>query len=76
MMRSIDVFTPEALLRWNKIPKWAQEKILDNGFCRNCLDSVTIVLESAKMKDKDLVLRGKCQNCQTDVCRVVEPENE
>ena len=75
MIRSIDVFTPEALLRWNKIPKWVQEKILDNVFCRKCLNSVTIVLKSAKMEGKDLVLRGKCQNCQTDVCRVVEPED-
>ena len=37
---------------------------------------VMIVLETAEMKGKDLILKGKCQHCGKDVCRVVEPENE
>ncbi len=71
-----DIFTPEARRRWQKIPKWAQRKILDNVFCGKCIDSVTILLETAEMNGKDLILRGKCQNCGKDVCRVVEPEDE
>ena len=79
MMRLIqpgDAFTPEARRRWKKIPEWTQKKILDNVFCGKCLDSVTILLETAEMNGKDLILRGKCQNCGKDVCRVVEPEDE
>jgi len=71
-----DVFTPQALRRWKKIPEWAQEKILDNVFCSRCRGSVTTLLETAEMKGKDLILRGKCKNCGKDICRVVEPENE
>lgn len=71
-----DVFTPQALLRWKKVPEWARKKILNNVFCSRCRGSVTILLETAEMKDKDLILRGKCQNCGKNICRVVEPENE
>jgi len=71
-----DAFTPEARHRWNKVPKWAQKKILDNVFCRKCLGVVTILLATAEMEGKDLVLRGECQHCGQDVCRVVEPEDE
>jgi len=71
-----DTFTPQALRRWKKIPEWAQKKILDNVFCSRCCGPVTILLETAEMKCKDLILQSKCQNCGKDVCRVVEPENE
>ncbi|MGB2807572.1 MAG: hypothetical protein WBC22_07520 [Sedimentisphaerales bacterium] len=71
-----DTFTPQALRRWKKIPEWAQEKILDNVFCSRCCGSVTILLKTAEMKGKALILRGKCQNCGKDVCRLVEPEND
>jgi hypothetical protein len=71
-----DPFTPEGRRRWEKIPEWAQRKILDNVFCGRCLDSVSILLETAEMKGKDLILRGKCQRCGKDVCRLVEPEDE
>jgi len=71
-----DPFTPEAARRWERVPPWAQEKILDNVWCGQCLGSVTIVLETAEMVGKDLVLRGKCKDCGGTVCRVVEPEPE
>jgi len=71
-----DPFTPAAALRWKKIPQWAQKKILDNVFCGKCLGAVHIVLETAKIRKKDLILKGKCKTCGKNVCRVVEPENE
>ena len=76
LIRPRDPFTPEARCRWEKIPEWAQKKILDNVFCVKCLGSVTILLKSAQMDGKDLILRGKCQHCGKKVCRVVEPEDE
>jgi hypothetical protein len=51
-----DPFTPQARHRWKKIPKWAQKKILDSVFCGRCLGSVPIVLETAEMNGKDLIL--------------------
>ncbi len=71
-----DPFTQQARRRWEKIPEWAQKRILDNVFCGRCLGSVPIILETAKMKGKDLILRGKCQHCGKNICRVVEPEEE
>jgi len=71
-----DPFTPKARRRWEKIPEWAQKKILDNVFCGKCLGSVPILLETTEMKGKDLILRGKCQHCGKDICRVVEPDDE
>lgn len=74
--RSSGKFTPQARLRWEKIPEWAQQKILDNVFCGRCLGSVRIVLETAELKGQSLVLRGKCSHCEKEICRVVEPEEE
>jgi len=76
VVRLGDVFTPDARIRWGKMSKRVQKQILDNGFCDKCIDVVTILLETAKMDGKDLILRGKCHRCGTDVCRVVEPVDE
>ena len=69
-------WTREAKERWNKIPKWAQARILENVWCVNCRDETTIILESAKMEKRVLVLSGKCKLCGHEVCRGIEPENE
>ena len=76
MIQPEDPFTSQALRRWKRMPKWAQKKILDNVFCSKCLGSVPILLETAEMDGKELILRGKCQHCGGDICRVVEPEDE
>ena len=79
MIRQIqpeDLFTPQDRHRWEKIPEWAQKKILDNVYCGRCIGPVTILLEAAEMVGKSLVLRGKCKQCRKDVCRVVESEDE
>jgi len=69
-------FTPDAEKRWQVIPEWAQREILCNVFCSRCSGPVPIVLEKAEMMQDDLILRGKCQHCGKDICRLVEPENE
>jgi hypothetical protein len=71
-----DPFTAEARRRWQKVPDWAKRKILDNVWCGRCLGSVPIFVETAEMRGKDLILRGRCQHCGKDICRVVEPEDE
>ena len=70
-----DQFTPAAAKRWKRIPQEAQGKILANVWCGNCRDTVQIVLETAEIESKVLILKGKCKTCGKDVCRVVEPEN-
>ena len=75
-MPSTEIFTPSAAKRWKRIPKWAQKKILANVWCGKCLGSVQIILTNAEMRQRDLILTGKCQICGKNVCRVVEPENE
>jgi len=70
-----NVFTPSAAKRWKKIPKWMQENILANVWCGNCTGAVQIVLETASMEKRSLILRGKCKTCGKNVCRLVEPED-
>lgn len=68
-------FTPQAQKRWAEIPTTAQKRILQNVWCSECRDGVTIVLETANMERGDVILRGKCKTCGGEVCRVVEGEN-
>ena len=70
------IFTTQALKRWKQIPEWARKKILDNVYCGRCIGPVTILLETAEMIGKALVLRGKCKQCGKDVCHIVESEDE
>jgi len=70
-----DQFTPAAARRWKRIPREVQEKILANVWCGNCCTAVQIVLETAEIESKVLILKGKCKTCGKDVCRVVEPES-
>ncbi len=67
-----DPFTPEAARRWKRIPARAQKKILGNVFCGRCTASVPIVLEKAVMEENSIILRGTCNSCGAEVCRVVE----
>jgi hypothetical protein len=74
-IRPNDPFTEDARKRWNKVPEWAQAKILSNVFCGKCLKSVSVVLERGKMHRDDLILIGKCKICGHEVRRLVESEN-
>ncbi len=69
-----DRFTPQALKLWKKVPEWAQEKLLDNVFCGNCLVMTTIVDFTGGVEGGDLVLRGKCKTCGEKVARLIESE--
>ena len=50
-------------------------KILDNVWCGGCSGAMTTILESAKMEQRYLILRGKCKACDQEICRVVEAED-
>jgi hypothetical protein len=70
------VFTPEAQRRWDKVPKWAQEKILNNVWCGGCLGPAPINLQSGEMKKDFLFLKGTCSICGKNIARVIEPEGQ
>lgn len=69
-------FSREARERWIKIPKFAQDRLLENVYCVKCADMVSIILETANMEQHSLILRGKCKTCGGEVCRLVEPEDD
>ena len=70
-----DQFTPVAARRWKRISLEAQGKILANVWCGNCRSAVQIILGTAEIQSKVLILKGKCKTCGKDVCRIVEPED-
>jgi len=67
-------FTPEASIRWQKVPSWAQLKILESVWCGNCLQGVLMELGEGKMEDDSLILEGICTRCGNKVVRLIEPE--
>ena len=62
----------EAMRRWNEIPTDIQPKLLSNVYCSKCKDMVEIVDFEATMDKDDLVLKGKCEKCSSNVARLIE----
>ena len=65
-------FTTQARKLWEKVPTWAQEKILSNVWCSEYRGSVIMIDFRGNVEGGDLVLRGACKNCSSPVVRVVE----
>lgn len=70
----MDKFTPKALKLWEKVPEWAQEKLLSNVYCGKCVTMTTIVEFNGQVRRGDLVLTGVCNACGSEVVRVIESE--
>lgn len=62
----------EAIRRWNQISSDIQQKLLSNVYCLKCKDTVKIVDFEATMDKDDLILKGKCENCSSNVARLIE----
>ena len=67
-------FTSEARIRWQKVPSWAQLKILESVWCVNCRQGVPMELGKGRMEEACLILEGICQRCGNQVVRLLEPE--
>ena len=67
-------FTSKARERWDKISNDNRAILLDNVWCGKCLDSVSMILENAKVKTNLLILEGVCKICGSKIVRVIEPE--
>ena len=63
----------EALRKWNKIPKEFQQKIINNVFCRICMNT-TIVEYKITDDEYGVLLEGKCKKCDGNVARLVEED--
>ena len=67
-MSIIDI---KAARKWNKIPKYIQERILSNVYCPACGE--TAIVDFSMFNDKlGIALKGKCKKCGKDVARFVE----
>jgi hypothetical protein len=47
-----------------------------NVYCSYCNDTVRIVDFTATMEKGDLVLKGKCDNCNHSVVRLIEGQQD
>lgn len=69
---SLPNFTRSARQRWESIPADIRQHLLANVWCGQCRHEVTITNFSGTIKGGDLLLVGKCAECQGDVARVIE----
>jgi hypothetical protein len=67
-----NLFSPPALKRWDKIPPSMQAKLLGNVWCSACSKAVSILVESGRIKNNDLILSGRCADCEGPVARLIE----
>ena len=65
-------FDKKAMQMFNQIPDDVKPKILSNVYCSNCKDVVKIVEFEGSMDGEDLILKGKCENCSSNVARLIE----
>lgn len=71
-IESLPGFTRPARQRWESIPAHIRQRLLANVWCGHCRHEVTITNFSGLIKGGDLLLVGKCTECQGDVARVIE----
>lgn len=71
-IESIPDFTPPARKRWESIPAELRRRLLANVWCGDCRREVIITNFTGVIRDRNLLLVGKCAECHGDVARVIE----
>jgi hypothetical protein len=71
-IESLPTFTTPARQRWESIPAGIRPRLLSNVWCGHCHHETTITNFSGTIEGGDLLLVGKCAECQSDVARVIE----
>ena len=61
-----------AVWLWARVPDYGKRLILANVWCSKCRRGVSIEDYTGSIIGGDLLLSGKCSECQGDVARVVE----
>ena len=54
------------------IPADIRQRLLANVWCGQCRHAVRIMSFTGSIRGDDLLLAGKCAECQGDVARVIE----
>jgi hypothetical protein len=63
----------EAKEFWANIPGPLQVKLLNNVWCGgSCMGNTGVAVESMSVERGDLIIRGKCTKCGSDVARLIE----
>ena len=65
-------FDKKAMNKFNQIPDDIKSKLLSNVYCSKCADMVKIADFEATMDKDDLILKGKCEKCSSNVARLIE----
>jgi hypothetical protein len=68
----LPTFTQPARQRWESIPATIRQRLLSNVWCGKCRHETTITNFTGTLKGGNLLLLGKCAECQGDVARVIE----
>ncbi|WP_374479467.1 DUF1778 domain-containing protein [Zoogloea sp.] len=68
----LPTFTKPARQRWESLPADIRQRLLSNVWCAHCSHETTITNFTGTLKGGDLLLVGKCAECQGDVARVIE----
>jgi len=71
-IESLPTFTRPARQRWESIPADIRQRLLSNVCCGQCRHETTITRFTGALKGGDLLLVGRCAQCQGDVARVIE----
>ena len=69
-----NALTPAAAALWQRIPAWAQAKLLANVWCSGCGRVTAITNFSGEVVNGDLVLTSACPMCGATVRRLIESE--
>ena len=69
-----NALTPAAAALWQRIPAWAQAKLLANVWCSHCSRAIRITDFRGEVAGGDLVLTGACPVCGATVKRLIESE--
>lgn len=67
-------FTTPAAGLWQAIPPDARKQLISNVWCGRCRRDTTITNFSGAVRGGNLLLVGRCAECQGDVARVIEPD--
>ena len=71
-IESLPNFSGPARQRWASIPADIRQRLLATVWCGQCRHAVRIMNFTGSIKGGDLLLVGKCAECQGVVARVIE----
>jgi repressor LexA len=69
---SSQLFGRQAKRLWERIPEEFRKTLLANVWCGNCAGGTTIVQFHGEVEGGDLILRGVCSRCGSQVARHIE----